>query len=76
MRKYVFDEDEDGELYIGTTREIRSLYKKLSEKTTMYPVFVDAPILKDDRMYGIHVNLEGQYTVVNASTCLAILCDR
>lgn len=73
MKKFTVEDY--GELYIGTAREIRSLYKKLSEKTTMYPVFVDAPILKDDRMYGIHVDEEGQYTVVNASTCLAILCD-
>lgn len=71
MKKFTFNEY--GELFVGTTREIRSLYKNLARKTNAFPRFVDMPILREDRMYGIHVEEDGEYTVLNASTVLATL---
>ncbi len=73
MRMYEFDDY--GTLYVGTTREIRSLYRNLGTKTNAFPRFADAPILCDNRMYGIHVNEDGQYKVLDADTCLAVLVE-
>ncbi len=78
MRRYEFeDEDEDGveELYIGTYREIVSLYKNLKKKTSAIPLFADDPVLVENRMYGICVQPDGFYTVKNADTCLAVLVE-
>lgn len=68
MKKFTFEEY--GESFIGTAREIRSLFKNLEKKTSAIPLYVDDPILVEDRMYGIHLQENGFYTVVNASSCL------
>lgn len=73
MKKFVFDDY--SELFVGSAREIRSLYKNLERKTNAIPTFVDDPILREDRMYGIHVQEDEHYTVVNASTCLAAILN-
>lgn len=73
MRMYEFDDY--GTLYVGTTREIRSLYKNLGTKTNTFPRFTDAPTLCDGRMYGIHVDEDGEYKVLDADTCLAVLVE-
>lgn len=73
MRMYEFTDY--GILYVGTTREIRSLYKNLRTKTNACPRFVDEPILCDDRMCGIHIDEEGWYNVLDADACLAKLIE-
>jgi hypothetical protein len=64
-----------GDLYVGSAREIRSLYKNLGQKTNMFPRFVDEPTLREDQMYGIHVQEDGQYVILNASSCLKVIID-
>jgi hypothetical protein len=74
MKKFTFDDDY-GKLFVGSAREIRSLYKNLERKTNAFPRFVDEPILREDQMYGIHVQEDGQYMVLNASSCLAAILN-
>ena len=73
MKRFTFDEY--GDLYIGSAREIRSLYRNLAMKTNAFPRFVGMPILYKDRMYGLHIEESGEYKVLNASTCLKVLVD-
>lgn len=75
MVRYDFGniDKELGILYVGTAREIRSLYKNLERKTSAIPLFVDDPVIVKDRMYGIYVQPNGFYTVENANTCLAMI---
>jgi hypothetical protein len=74
MKKFTFN-DEYGELFVGSAREIKSLYKNLERKTNAFPRFVEEPILRKDQMYGIHVQEDGQYMVLNASSCLAAILN-
>lgn len=73
MRMYEFSDY--GTLYVGTTREICSLYKNLRTKTNARPRFTGEVTLCDDRMYGIHVDEDGQYKVLDADTCLTVLVE-
>lgn len=75
-RYYVEDEDEIGTLYIGTAREMKSLYKNLKIRSSAMPLFIDDPIFVKDRMYGIYLQPDGFYVDVNANTCLMVLTER
>ena len=71
----------DGELVIGTAREIKSLWKNLVKKTNFCPVFCEEPKFNMDKMYGIYINDTnyGEFTngmvVVNSDTCLEIIAQ-
>lgn len=71
-----FEIEEYGELYVGSAREIRLLYKNLGQKTNAFPRFVDEPTLREDQMYGIHVQEDGQYVILNASSCLQVIVNQ
>lgn len=52
MKKY---ELKYSDVYIGTAREIRSLYKNFLKKTEYFPVFSQEPVFNASRMYGLSV---------------------
>ena len=54
--------------YVGTAREIRSLYKNLEKKTSFIPLFVDEPKFNANRMYGIAVDKGNKYYNVVSET--------
>lgn len=67
--------DEDV-LYIGTAREICSLYKNFAEREIWTPSHCERPKFNMSRNYGIHVGYEDETMyVVSASTVLALLFD-
>ena len=56
-------------LAVGTAREVRSLYRKMVVRSVYeseyQPIFVDAPILYEDRMYAVSLDtVEKQFTVI------------
>lgn len=75
MVRYGFETEDrlKDTLFVGTVREIRSLYKNLEAKTSVIPLHVDDPIFVEDRMYGIYVGDEGFYNVENADSCLRMI---
>ena len=59
---------------IGTARQIRSLYRRLAEKTAYIPLFADEPRFNPDRVYGIQVEAEtGFYHVVSETDVCYLL---
>ena len=67
--------NEDGILYIGTAREICSLYKNFAEREIWTPSHCERPKFNMSRNYGIHVGEDEIMRVVSASTVLALLFD-
>lgn len=68
--------NEDDILYIGTAREIKSLYKNFAEREIWTPSHCECPKFNMSRNYGIHVGYEDKTMyVVSASTVLALLFD-
>lgn len=68
--------DNDGVTYVGTAREICSLYRKFVEHATWMPSHCDWPKFRMDNNYGIRVDYEDEVMyVVTASTVLALLFD-
>ena len=82
IRKFVWDENEETleKVYIGTDREIRSLYKNLEGKydsdcRDFIPLFPDFPILRKGGMYGIQIDKNGYYVVINSDTITRMMVD-
>lgn len=74
MKRYFINEKDEGyfNLIIGTTREIRSLYRTLANKGYT-PVFANNPIFRDNAMYGIILDHIGCYYVVNSDSIVRFL---
>lgn len=62
-------------LVVGTDRQIRSLYKKLAEHDFL-PSFCDAPKFRKDGMYGIIIEENERFFVVNSDTVINILLSQ
>lgn len=63
-------------IIMGSAREIKSLERKLPEKTKYIPLFTDAPKFNMERFYGIYFNDDDRfYTIINEHTCLQILME-
>jgi hypothetical protein len=75
----------DATLFVGTAREIRSLFNNLDKRDIAWAVFSGAPKFNEFRMYGLLVECYDTYReeyyaiphmcVVNADTALNILMD-
>lgn len=79
IRKFVWNEN-DGileKVYIGTDREIRSLYKELEKhaELDLAPLFCDKPKFRKNGMYGLHIASDGYYTVINSDTIAQMIPD-
>lgn len=46
---------EDGKLYLGTAREICSLYKNFEKREIAWPVFSNFPKFNMERYYGLFI---------------------
>ena len=75
---------ENKDLYIGTAREICTLYKKLVDKEIAWPIFSDMPKFNMTKYYGLAVqyfDIDGEplevpeMQVVSGDTALAIAFD-
>lgn len=72
------------DLYIGTAREVKNLYKNFCEKTEYLPVFGQRPKFSHEKIYGLNVrffefdDFEEPlhfpcFSVVNRDTALELL---
>lgn len=75
IRRFVIDENREflEKVYIGTDREIRSLYRKLGEHTELMPTFSEKPKFRENAVYGLHIKNNGQYAVINSDTVVRLL---
>ena len=62
-------------IYVGTAREIRSLYKNLVKRKIAYPIFTDFPVFNPYKMYGLEIGENGDMMVINSDTILTLLLD-
>lgn len=86
MKKFTFEEasKEDFrvfEVIIGTSREIRSLWNRLDERSSLgfCTLWQERPKFNDGRMYGLTIVTDAYgrhwFQVVNASTIVGYLTD-
>lgn len=77
IRRFVVDENREfiEKVYIGTDREIRSLYKKLKghSELELIPKFCGEPKFRKNGIYGLHIGSDGQYTVINSDTVVKMM---
>lgn len=73
-RYYMHDVDDTYTLVVGTDREIRSLYTRL-ERHGFYPTFTNFPKFRYGGMYGITIEKDGWYQVINSDTVVRFLID-
>ena len=76
MKKYNKYDTIDGAytLVVGTDREIRSLYNNL-ERHGYMPTFSDFPKFRTGGMYGITIEKDGWYQIINSDTVVRFLID-
>ena len=71
----------DEEIIIGTAREIKNLWKKLTDKGIAMPSHVGIPKFNMDRMYGLSMSSMNNpygYTciyILNSDTVLGLIYD-
>lgn len=58
-------------VFVGSAREIKSLYRNLVEKTNYVALFTNAPVFNMQRAYGLRIDEQGYITVLSASDVLA-----
>ena len=89
MKKYKIDNEHDnGIYYIGTADEIKSLYRSIQRaayktndlknpeyKTDLFPRFSGYPKVKPDKVYGLKIDADNYFTIVNSDVMLAILIE-
>lgn len=77
IRRFIIDENREflEKVYIGTDREIRSLYRKLREHTELelFPKFCGKPKFHENAVYGLHIGNNGQYAVINSDAVVRLL---
>ncbi len=72
----IFKNEDGVVMYVGTAREICSLYRNFVERAIWMPSHCDWPKFNMRRNYGIYVDADADtMSVVSASTVLALLFD-
>ena len=72
---------EDKEMYIGSGREIKSLYKNLEKRFVAFSMFEDEPKFNIFRNYGLMISNDEQVggyptiTIINSSDIVEMLLD-
>ena len=72
---------EDKEMYIGSGREIKSLYKNLEKHFVAFSIFEEAPKFNICRNYGLIMSNDEQVggyptiTIINSSDIVEMLLD-
>lgn len=63
-------------VYVGSAREINSLYGNFAKRNIYWPSHCDYPRFNNDRIYGLHCDYETEVMyVVSADTVLRLLFD-
>lgn len=78
IKKFIVNEENMLEkVFVGTDREIRSLYKKLEKhaELDLTPLFCDRPKFRENGMYGLHITNEGYYKVINSDAIVRMIPD-
>lgn len=79
MKRYSYDDEFSGELsggtiYVGTAREIKSLWNNFTKREIYEPSHCTEPVMKSGRMYGLdcggYGECAGTMYVLTASTVL------
>lgn len=66
---------QDSTMYIGTGKEIRSIYKRLAYKAKLIPPLADKPIIKNDRIYAVVI--EGEcFELLNSDSLVLLFWDK
>lgn len=78
MREFLLtdrDENNTTTLFVGTTEEIKALYKSIQRNSpTIIPTFCDPPKFSDNKMmYGLCIDDDNSMQVVNSDTALSLL---
>ena len=82
MKRYRYNKEFSGELYggtiyIGTAREIKSLWNNFTRREIYEPSHCTEPVMKSGRMYGLDCGEygegEGTMYVLSASTVLELM---
>ena len=77
-------ETKTGNLFIGTAREICSIYKNFREREIAMPIFSDFPKFNMGKIYGLSVETYDEYTencifpqmsVIAGDTALAMIYE-
>lgn len=74
IKRFALQDNSD--LYVGETKEIKAMYKSIvrSKNTDIRPLYADAPIFSENKQfYGLLIDHDNWMTVVNSDTVLAIL---
>ena len=72
---------EDKEMYIGSGREIKNLYKNLEKNYVAFSMFEDEPKFNIFRNYGLMISNDEQVggyptiTIINSSDIVEMLLD-
>ena len=72
---------EDKEMYIGSGREIKNLYKNLEKHFVAFSIFEESPKFKIFRNYGLMISNDEQVggyptiTIINSSDIVEMLLD-
>ena len=72
---------EDKEMYIGSGREIKSLYKNLEKHFVAFSIFEESPKFNIFRNYGLLISNDEQVggyptiTIINSSDIVEMLLD-
>ena len=77
MKKYDFNRETEFSMFVGTDREIRSLYSELL-KRHYAPTFCNFPKFRKGSLYGLMFEWSDyfqtfEFSVVNAETALGII---
>lgn len=80
MRTFILTDREEPRdsdtLYVGTTEEIKALYKSIARNqcTNIIPTFCDPPKFSEYKtMYGLSIDSDNHMQVINSDTALNIL---
>ena len=80
MKEFLITDSDSGEysnLYVGSTEEIKAIYKSIvraGNKTDVYPLFTDSPIFSENKtVYGLEIEQDNSMTILNSDTVLSIL---
>ena len=72
---------EDKEIYIGSGREIKSIYKNLEKHFVAFSIFEESPKFNIFRNYGLMISHDEQIggyptiTIINSSDIVEMLLD-
>lgn len=65
-------------MFVGEADEIKSLYKTLNrhyDKCHYYPLFTDFPKFNTSKLYGLEIDEDCSFTIINSDVLSRMLLD-